>query len=177
LAAVSITECESEDEALQMSGIGAASFTQAFGHLYGREDLALFVAKNHAPEVYARLINDPMSAAWLARGRDGAAAGYATAGPCGLPVPDMAPRSGELQRIYVLQGHQGGGLGAMLLKTALDWLEARFCHIYLSVYAENTGAQRFYARYGFEKVHDYFFMVGNHADPEFILKRQRSQAG
>jgi RimJ/RimL family protein N-acetyltransferase len=39
------------------------------------------------------------------------------------------------------------------------------------VWSENFGAQRLYARYGFTRVGDYFFPVGEHRDHEFILRR------
>ncbi|MEM9015038.1 MAG: GNAT family N-acetyltransferase, partial [Pseudomonadota bacterium] len=139
---------------------------------YRPEDFRAFVDKHHSPSAYARLIADREHAVWLATDRDGAGVGYACAGPCNLPVPDDPENAGELLRLYLLRETQGHGVGARLLKTALAWLDARFSDIYLSVYAENHGAQRLYARFGFEKVHDYFFMVGSHADPEFILKRR-----
>jgi ribosomal protein S18 acetylase RimI-like enzyme len=39
----------------------------------------------------------------------------------------------------------------------------------LSVYADNPEAQRFYARYGLNKVADITFRVGDHIDPEFMM--------
>jgi ribosomal protein S18 acetylase RimI-like enzyme len=39
------------------------------------------------------------------------------------------------------------------------------------VWSENFGAQRFYARYGFEKAGEYLFPVGDTHDLEFILRR------
>jgi ribosomal protein S18 acetylase RimI-like enzyme len=82
----------------------------------------------------------------------------------------MPENSGELSRLYLRKSAQGGGLGARLLETALEFLRDRFEHVYLSVYAENTVAQRLYGRYGFVKVHDYFYRVGDHLDPEWIMK-------
>ena len=41
----------------------------------------------------------------------------------------------------------------------------------LSVWSGNDGAQRFYARYGFAKVADIYFMVGKQADEEFLFAR------
>lgn len=35
--------------------------------------------------------------------------GYVTACPAHLPHPDVAPGDGEVQRLYILRGHQGGG--------------------------------------------------------------------
>ena len=98
--------------------------------------------------------------------------GYVTACPAHLPHPDVAPGDGEVQRLYILQGHQGGGRGTALLRTALDWLERDGPRtIWIGVWSENYGAQRFYARHGFEIVGDYSFMVGDHADHELITRR------
>ena len=98
--------------------------------------------------------------------------GYVTACPAHLPHPDVAPGDGEVQRLYILQGHQGGGRGTALLRTALDWLEHDGPRtLWIGVWSENYGAQRFYARHGFEIVGDYSFMVGDHADHELITRR------
>ena len=98
--------------------------------------------------------------------------GYATACPANLPHPDVAPDDGELQRLYILQGYQGGGRGTLLLNTALEWLERDGPRtLWIGVWSENYGAQRFYARHGFEIVGDYSFMVGDHADHELITRR------
>ena len=95
-----------------------------------------------------------------------------TACPAHLPHPDVAPGDGEIQRLYILQGHQGGGRGTALLNTALEWLERDGPRtLWIGVWSENYGAQRFYARHGFEIVGEYSFMVGNHADRELITRR------
>ena len=98
--------------------------------------------------------------------------GYVTACPAHLPHPDVAPGDGEVQRLYILRGHQGGGRGTLLLRTALEWLERDGPRtLWIGVWSENYGAQRFYARHGFEIVGDYSFMVGDHADHELITRR------
>ena len=97
--------------------------------------------------------------------------GYVTACPAHLPHPDVAPGDGEIQRLYILQGHQGSGRGTLLLKTALEWLERDGPRtLWIGVWSENYGAQRFYARHGFEIVGDYSFMVGDHVDHELITR-------
>ena len=162
------------DAAPVLSALGAESFCETFGDLYRPEDLNAFLREHHSPDCYRRLIADPERAVWTATTQEGETAAYASAGPCGLPVENPPARSGELLRLYVLGRFQGAALGRRLLKTALDWLEGRFDAVYLSVYAENHGAQRLYARHGFEKVGEYCFMVGEHADPEYIMKRRRA---
>ncbi len=162
------------DDTADLARLGSDTFTEAFGHLYAREDLEAFLADQHSHDAYRVVLSNPELRVWIARSDDGRAVGFASAGPCHLPVPDMPPQAGELIRLYVLKSHQGAGLGIRMLESVLDYLEAAFDHIYLSVYSENHGAQRLYERYGFEKIHDYHFMVGNHADEEYVMQRTRS---
>lgn len=149
--------------------IGARTFTETFGHLYDPADLNAFLEDKHTVAVNERLLADPAFALWLVE-RGDEAIGYAAAGPCDLPVPNRPRNAGELVRLYIANDAQGGGVGGRLLGEALDWLTARFDPIYLSVYAENDGAQRLYARHGFRKILEYDYMVGNHADPEWIME-------
>ena len=103
---------------------------------------------------------------------DGEAVGHAAAGPCGLPHPDVKPGDGELKRLYLIKTQQSCGWGSRLLETALAWLEHEGPRtLWLGVWSENFGAQRFYARYGFEKAGEYLFPVGDTQDLEFILRR------
>lgn len=161
-----------EDEARTLSAIARTTFIETFGALYRQADLSDFLEKNHSVAAYEKLLADPKAALWLVE-KDSAPVGYCVAGPCTLPAPDKPPNAGELARLYLLQSTQGGGLGTRLLETALAWLTARFERVYLSVYAENFGAQRLYTRAGFIKVHEYFYMVGEQADPEWIMELRR----
>lgn len=158
-----------------LSVLGVETFVEAFGSLYAEADLQKFLRDKHGPQIYQDVLDDAAFGVWVAVAGSGEAVGYLVAGPCDLPVDNMPENSGELMRFYILKPYQGGGLGRRMLEIALDWLKANFDHIYLSVYAENYGAQRLYARHGFEKVQDYFFMVGDHADPEYIYKRVRGR--
>ena len=171
--ALPIEICSDEGAADALAALGAATFIEAFGHLYRPEDLNAFLREHHSPDSYRRLIADPETRIWVAKDADGALGAYAIAAPCTLPVEDMPQRSGELSRLYALQAHQGAGLGGRMLAIALDWLEQRFDHVFLSVYSQNDGAIRLYKRNGFEKVGAYSFMVGDHADPEFIMRRMK----
>ncbi len=158
-------------DAATLARVGATTFAQAFGALYPPDDLAAFIADNHTPARAAALIADPRQAAWLLEA-DGEAIGYAVLSPCGLPHPKVTADCLELKRLYLLDGHKGGGGGSRLLKAALAWADReRPRRIWLSVYSDNHAAQRFYRRFGFEHAGDYFFPVGASRDPEFIFRR------
>ncbi|NWG91844.1 MAG: GNAT family N-acetyltransferase [Parvularculaceae bacterium] len=157
-------------DADRLARLGAETFIATFGHLYAAKDLNAFLAKNHTVDVYRSLLADPEFMVFIAETDAGEAVGYAVAGPSSLPVPDPGPHSGELARLYLTKEAQGAGLGARLLEVALEFLRDRFERIYLSVYAENAHAQRLYRRYGFVKIRDYFYKVGDHLDPEWIME-------
>lgn len=159
-------------DAFRLGEIGGATFTETFGHMYPAEDLTEFLRGAHSPEAWSRRLQDPHVAAWLVEAADGAVAGYASAGPCKLPVPDLESNAGELFQLYVHRDFQGGQLGSRLLGTALDWLEAQgFDPLYIGVWSGNLGAQRLYGRFGFTRCGEYEFPVGAQRDHEFILRR------
>ena len=160
------------DDAAELAALGARTFVESFGHLYSPEDLQAFLDESHAQAAYAKLLDNPAYALWLACGDDGTAVGYALAGPAGLPHADLKPGDGELKRLYMRADAQGGGIGARMFEQALAWLEREGPRtVWISVWSENYGAQRFYGRYGFEKAGEYEFIVGQQRDREFIYRR------
>ncbi len=159
------------DDASALSALACACFTQTFGHLYPPQDLDAFLSEAYAVPAWASLLSDPGYATWLLEDGD-AAVGYATAGQCTLPHPDVAPGDGELKRLYLLQSHQNGGWGSRLFEAVMEWLQRDGPRtLWIGVWSENFGAQRFYARHGFEQVGAYDFIVGDTRDHEFILRR------
>jgi ribosomal protein S18 acetylase RimI-like enzyme len=160
------------DDAATLSSLAARTFTETFGHLYPPEDLAYFLADAYPPEKQAVILAHPDYAIWLLEEDGGAAVGHAAAGPCGLPHADVQPGDGELKRLYVLASHQNGGWGGKLFAEAERWLLRDGPRtLWIGVWSENSGAQRFYARHGFVQVGTYEFPVGRVRDLEFILRR------
>ena len=159
------------DDAGVLSRLATRTFTETFGHLYPDEDLQAFLAENYAVGRQRTILAQPHYAVWLLE-LDGEAIGHAAAGPCGLPHPEVQSGDGELKRLYVLAAHQNGGWGGRLFAGAIDWLERDGPRtLWIGVWSQNLGAQRFYARHGFVHVGDYEFPVGRVRDHEFILRR------
>ena len=155
-------------DAATLATFGSDSFSQTFGHLYAPADLALFL-ENHTVSGWAEELGDPAFAVRVAQ-EDGAMIGYAKLGPPHLP---FTPETGavELRQLYVLGPWQGAKVGAALI----DWIIATARRrgsdtLFLSVFTGNHGAKRFYARYGFEPVGAYKFMVGTHADEDIVMR-------
>lgn len=159
-------------DAAVLAELGAATFVETFGHLYAPEDLQAFLNESHGVEAYATTLADARYALWIAQDAAGRAIGYAQAGPCGLPHADVGPEDGELKRLYIRADVQNSGSGRALMDVAMAWLLRDGPRtLWLSVWSENLGAQRFYARYGFAFAGEYEFVVGAQRDREFMYRR------
>lgn len=151
-----------------LAGLGRATFTETFGHLYTPENLAAFLV-HHSVERWRAELADPAYQVRIAE-VDGQAVGYAKLGPASLPIQPEG-RAVELRQLYVLKPWQGAGIAAALMDWAVAEARSEDADVlYLSVFVDNHRARRFYARYGFEFVAPYAFMVGTHEDEDHILK-------
>lgn len=154
-----------------LAKLGAETFVAAFGHLYKPEDLAAFLAEVHNPEAVAAEIAGEECTHRLVE-HEGRLVAF-----CKLRYPTKfgkysdAANPIELGQLYALTGYTGNGIGAELMDWALSVAhEGGHDAVLLSVYSENFGAQRFYQRYGFAKIADITFQVGDHLDPEFLYE-------
>lgn len=160
------------EDAEALSAIGRQTFTETFGHLYPAADLSAFLDDAYGAAKIAHLAADPARAFWLVEA-EGAPVGHGLAGPCDLPHPEVTASCGEIKRIYLLRSAQSGGQGGRLFETMVNWLQgAGAKDLWLGVWSENHGAQRFYRRYGFSPVGEYGFHVGATVDREFIFRRR-----
>ena len=170
------TTVATPSDAFDLNEFGKIEFTRTFGHTYTEENLNNYLNESYTTEKYLSWINNPSFRIWLARRTSGnEVVGYILCGPCGLPLENCqgshdASQSGEVKRMYIHPSAFGTGLAAELLTNALEWLKGRYHDkIYLGVWSENYRAQKFYAKFGFEKIGEYGFPVGEHIDLEFIM--------
>ena len=161
------------DDMSALVALGRRTFIEAFGHLYSPGDLASFLASARSPEAVAAALADPDVAVTLGE-IQGEPSGYCMThfGKAFDERPRPQPtRPAVLGQLYCTSVATGRGLGAALMSDALAEARRRGCDaMQLSVWSGNAGAQRFYQRYGFAKVADIDFWVGNHRDDEFLYE-------
>ncbi|OYW50463.1 MAG: GNAT family N-acetyltransferase [Novosphingobium sp. 28-62-57] len=153
-----------------LSDLGRRAFVAKFGHLYSAENLARFLDETHAPATISAQLADPeMQIAVIEQ--DGKITSFCKiARTSTLPPHTPATAPMELKQLYTDPDLIGRGHGAQLMDWALAQARAWGAdEMQLSVYADNPEAQRFYRRYGLEKVADITFAVGDHIDPEFLF--------
>ncbi|MBB3860131.1 ribosomal protein S18 acetylase RimI-like enzyme [Novosphingobium hassiacum] len=150
--------------------LGRRAFVAKFGHLYSAANLARFLDDSHAETVVAAQIGrTDMRVAVIEQ--DGAIASFCKlVRASSLPRHTQALTPAEIKQLYTDPALIGRGHGARLMDWALaqarDWGADE---MQLSVYAHNPEAQKFYRRYGLDKVADIEFWVGDHCDPEFMF--------
>ena len=155
-----------------LSDLATRAFVAKFGHLYRPEDLASFLAESLSEPAIAAELANPDRIYRLAE-RGGELVGYCKIGlTCGFPEHARGQRVMELKQLYTAPEATGGGIGGQLM----DWAMAEFAargadEVQISVYAYNDGGHRFYRRYGFDKVADITFRVGEQLDEEFLFAR------
>lgn len=158
-----------------ISRLATDAFIAKFGHLYSAENLNAFLEESLSETAIAAEMANPARVYRLAEGEGGALLGYCKIGlTCGFPEHARGQKVMELKQLYTAPDATGKGIGAALM----DWAEEQFAthgadEVQISVYAYNDGAHRFYQRYGYGKVADITFKVGDHLDPEFLFARMR----
>jgi diamine N-acetyltransferase len=79
----------------------------------------------------------------------------------------------EIQRLYIHPSHQGKGLANSMMQVCVDKAkELGMAWLWLGVWEQNTKAQRFYERWGFEKFSEHVFWMGDDAQTDWLMKKK-----
>lgn len=160
------------DDAAALAELGARSFVAKFGYMYTPEDLGNFLDESHSANKTAKEIADPAMRVVLAE-EAGRLLGFCKLVlACGWPEHAQGSKVVELKQLYTDPDITGRGIGSALMDRALEIAREHGAdEMQLSVWSGNEGAQKFYARYGFGKIADIHFMVGDQRDDEFLYAR------
>jgi ribosomal protein S18 acetylase RimI-like enzyme len=157
-------------DAAQLAAFGRQAFVAAFGHCYAKADLDPFLEQVYGLEATRADLADPQMRVQLAVDGTGIAGYCLISLAPGWPMHARGKKPVTLHRLYVDPARTGQAIGARLMDWAIAAArEFGADEIQLSVWSENFGGQRFYARHGFEKVADIEFRVTNHLDEEFLF--------
>ncbi|GAA4044031.1 GNAT family N-acetyltransferase [Parerythrobacter jejuensis] len=161
------------DDVSALSRLGTESFIAAFGHLYKKADLDAFLEQVYSEKSVEEEIRDDHCVHCLADDGERLLGFVKLRHPSWYEEdsPSDATNPVALGQLYTQPDATGQGIGAALMEWAIAEARQRgHDAIQLSVWSENFGGQRFYQRYGFEKVADIDFYVGEHRDEEFLYE-------
>lgn len=159
------------DDAERLAAFGAMAFAAAFGPYNSPEDLARYLEDNFSQRVIAAQLADPASTFLLMEDRKRIAGyGMLRAGPA--PPSVTGPEPIELVRMYVDPPATGSGLGSRLMAASLDDAAAQGAQtIWLGVWQHNTRAIAFYERWGFRRVGEKTFILGDDVQTDDVMAR------
>jgi GNAT superfamily N-acetyltransferase len=173
---VTIRRCEAGD-APALSLIGQATILETYARVLPLSDLLHHCRVQHGEALYADWLGRSDHRLWLAETATGAPVGYMALTPADLPVP-AGRKDVELRRIYLLHPFHGGGMGARMMRTAIEAATAAgFERLLLSVYSKNAQALGFYARQGFSQAGVQKFRVGANDYDDLVLSLRLDPAG
>lgn len=159
------------DDVPALAELGRSTFCATFAHLYTQENLDAFLTQVYSHDAVAQEIAGEECIHRLADD------GEALTGFVKLRVPSWYAEHSDaanpiaLGQLYTAVGRTGEGIGAALMDWSIAHARASgHDAIQLSVFSENFGAQRFYQRYGFDKIADITFEVGEQVDHEFLYE-------
>jgi ribosomal protein S18 acetylase RimI-like enzyme len=159
-------------DAETLSRLARQTYADAFGHSFTPNDLAAHLAKHLAPANLAQMIAEDLV---LVAEDEGELVGYVQVGLAALDEVATTDDDYELRRLYVQADSQNQGIGGLLLDAALTHPRLHAARrIFLDVWENNLGAQRFYARHGFEVVSKRRFITASGAEGDFDLIMVRS---
>lgn len=154
-----------------LADLGARTFSDAFAKDNTPEDMSKYLLVAFTVEEIRLELSDP-AVRFLVAELDGRPAGYAQLYAGEAPSFVSREKPIELARIYAEQEFIGCGVGRALMQACLD--EARlggYKTIYLGVWERNERAQAFYHRWGFQKVGEQPFVLGDDVQTDWVMER------
>lgn len=167
-------DAASPDDVDALSALAAVTFPLACPPHTTAEAIAEFVAEKLSPEAFAAYLRAPEYDVVTARQEEGTLDGYALAA-YRVPPPEIAALIGadpayDLSKLYVRPGSIGGGVGYALFNRVRELaLDRGAAQIWLGTNQQNTRAQRFYDRVGFERVGTRQFLVGGTLEDDYVF--------
>ncbi len=157
-------------DAADLAELGAKTFLSTYAAENTPENIKSYVSESFSIETIRKELEDPRSAFLMVVGGD-ACIGYAKARKSAVPDCVSGPNPIELERIYVDDRLQGGGVGARLMQAVIEFARNEGCGtVWLGVWERNTAAIGFYERLGFKPVGTKYFTVGNDRQDDVVMQ-------
>lgn len=168
--AISI-ESVKNDEAELLQRVSRLTFFDTYSSFNTPENIRKYLNDNLSLEKITEELNNTNSKFYFAK-KDGDILGYLKVSYNGMPPKINDKNALEIERIYVLKGIQGKGIGQQLIEKAVDVAkESNLQDIWLGVWEENRNAINFYTRNGFVAYDKHVFMLGNDEQIDVLMKR------
>ncbi|MBX0291265.1 GNAT family N-acetyltransferase [Hymenobacter sp. HSC-4F20] len=160
--------------ATQLAELGRRLFHETYVAHNSADDMAAYEEATFGPEKQLAELQDPNTVFLLAQLVQ-EVVGYAKLklhSSLGLDAAKTPEDRLEIERLYVSEDWIGTGLGAALMRRAIEEARQQGSRaVVLGVWEKNTRALEFYRRFGFKQVGVQLFMVGADEQTDLILRK------
>jgi len=160
-------------DAPALKAMSITTFTATFGAQNTAENLQAYLTQAYTlPKLTQELQNPDSQFYFLIQ--DQQPVGYLKVNVGNAQSEAMGPTTLEIERIYIIPGHQHQGLGSQLLQYALDLAQAAHKQVvWLGVWEHNEPAKRFYqAHWGFTPFSSHAFVMGTDTQTDLLMHKQ-----
>lgn len=150
--------------------VSIATFSRAFEAQNNPEDFAAYLGKAFGRQQLLEELRHPDMHFYFVRVR-GELAGYFKLNTGKAQTELREPDGMEIERIYVLAGYQGRGIGARML----EWIcsharDMGKTYLWLGVWEHNPRAIAFYGRQGFVTFGKHPYDIGNDRQWDWLMR-------
>ena len=112
---------------------------------------------------FSEIYNKPGHKYWVAEDAQGQIVG-------GAGIGGLTPEVCELQKMYCLKEARGTGVAHELMKLCLEYAKQYYKKCYLETFSNMIAANKFYVKYGFEKLEKPYLDTGHYACDVWYIK-------
>ena len=159
-------------DAIHIALLGRITYTESHGdYVENKKDLLDFYDKNYAVSNIRKELNDLENIFWIV---------FSDELPIGFAKLCLNENLSnlkdnnfcKLQRLYILNDFIALKIGSQLQDIILqEAIDLNYKSIWLTAYYKNTKGIKFYKKYGFEKVGEIDFIVGDTNYPNLIFAK------
>jgi ribosomal protein S18 acetylase RimI-like enzyme len=158
-------------DASALAALKAETFTETYAADNDPAELAAHVARSFGADTVADELADPRCRTyWLVDGER--PVGYVKLNVGDAQTVDGLADGLEVEQLYVRSGHQGQGLGALLLARAvMTARELGLAFVWLGVWERNQRAIDVYQHIGFRRFSEHTFVLGGEPQRDVLMRR------
>ncbi|WP_228236725.1 GNAT family N-acetyltransferase [Allomuricauda sp. M10] len=150
--------------------ISRETFAAAFEQANDPKDFNDYLKKAFHPDKMASELDDTHSFFYFVF-EDEVLVGYFKLNLNDSQTDIKNPDAVEIERIYVLESHQGKQIGAWMIHQIIGLAKGMGkTFIWLGVWEENPKAIKFYQRHGFEKFDEHPYYIGSDKQTDWLLR-------
>ncbi len=157
------------EDAELIAGISRETFYDTYAAYNTKEDMDKFLSEQFTKEQLIAQVHDPENLFLLAY-ENNEPAGYVFL-KAGSPPGLTAANALEIKRFYACTSFIGKGVGKALMQASIDHAKKENREsVWLIVWKQNFRAIKFYEAFGFAKIGEQEFILGNDVQNDWVMQ-------